>query len=241
MPTALALATVLLTVAAHAWPHSSIAPAITQPARPFVFPTTATPTLPTAVISFAALGFPALPLHTKLAFPTATASPAAAQPPRPLLGILTIRAQPLPTAPRYVWPLAPPHPVLRPFQRPTSPYGPGHRGVDLGADAGQPVLAAGDGVVTFAGWLATRGVVAVAHAGGLRTTYEPVQPEVTVGQRVRRGEEVGRLMPGHEGCEAACLHWGARRGNEYLDPLGLLSTQRVRLLPWREPPPEKVA
>ncbi|MFI9384703.1 M23 family metallopeptidase [Kutzneria sp. NPDC052558] len=148
------------------------------------------------------------------------------------------RAQPPPRAVRYGWPLAPPHPVLRPFQRPSSPYGPGHRGVDLGANTGEPVLAAADGVVSFAGWLATRGVVAVAHMGGIRTTYEPVQPSVTVGQRVRRGEEVGRLTPGHEGCEAACLHWGARRGTEYLDPLGLLSTQRVRLFPWREPPPE---
>lgn len=140
------------------------------------------------------------------------------------------------TPPRYVWPLSPPHPVLRPFQPPATRYGPGHRGVDLGAADGEPVLAAADGVVSFAGWVATRGVVAVTHAGGLRTTYEPVRPEVRPGQRVHRGEEVGRLMPGHEGCSAACLHWGARRGDEYLDPLRLLSTQRVRLLPWREPP-----
>lgn len=142
---------------------------------------------------------------------------------------------------RYSWPLAPPHPVLRPFQPPTGPYGPGHRGVDLGAAVGEPVLAAADGVVSFAGWVATRGVVSVAHAGGLRTTYEPIRPEVTTGQRVRRGEEVGRLMPGHEGCASSCLHWGVRRGDEYLDPLRLLSTQRVRLLPWREPPPGRAA
>lgn len=141
----------------------------------------------------------------------------------------------------YGWPVAPPHPVLRPFQPPSTPYGPGHRGVDLGAADDEPVLAAADGVVSFAGWVATRGVVAVSHAGGLRTTYEPVRPEVTSGQRVRRGEEVGRLMPGHQGCAAQCLHWGARRGDEYLDPLRLLSTQRVRLLPWREPPPGQVA
>ena len=107
---------------------------------------------------------------------------------------------------RYGWPVAPPHPVLRPFQPPSSPYGPGHRGVDLGAAVGEPVLAAADGVVSFAGWLATRGVVAVTHAGGLRTTYEPVRPEVTPGQRVRRGQEVARLMPGHEGCATGCLH-----------------------------------
>ncbi|MFC0432914.1 M23 family metallopeptidase [Kutzneria buriramensis] len=151
-------------------------------------------------------------------------------------------ALPSPSPPtRYSWPLAPPHPVLRPFQPPTGPYGPGHRGVDLGAAVGEPVLAAADGVVSFAGWVATRGVVSVTHAGGLRTTYEPIRPEVTAGQRVRRGEEVGRLMPGHEGCAPSCLHWGVRRGDEYLNPLRLLSTQRVRLLPWREPPPGRAA
>ncbi|HEX5404843.1 MAG TPA: M23 family peptidase, partial [Pseudonocardiaceae bacterium] len=37
---------------------------------------------------------------------------------------------------RFHWPLAPPHPVLRPFQAPSTPYGPGHRGVDLGGRLG---------------------------------------------------------------------------------------------------------
>ncbi|MDB4971612.1 MAG: hypothetical protein JWN44_7301, partial [Myxococcales bacterium] len=31
------------------------------------------------------------------------------------------------------------------------PYGPGHRGADLAGAVGQPVLAADDGVVVFAG------------------------------------------------------------------------------------------
>src|SRR5205807_1212175 len=43
----------------------------------------------------------------------------------------------------FGWPLAPPHPVLRRFDPPATRYGRGHRGVDLGAPAGAPVLAAG--------------------------------------------------------------------------------------------------
>jgi murein DD-endopeptidase MepM/ murein hydrolase activator NlpD len=106
--------------------------------------------------------------------------------------------------------------------------------VDLGGQPGDPVLAAGDGVVTFAGQLAGRGVVSIAHAGGLRTTYEPLTVLVTAGQRLERGTTIGELAPGHHGCvdAPACLHWGARRGTEYVNPLGLLSTGRVRLLPW---------
>jgi murein DD-endopeptidase MepM/ murein hydrolase activator NlpD len=130
--------------------------------------------------------------------------------------------------------LAPPHPVVRPFEPPANQYGPGHRGVDLGGQPGEPVLATGAGVVVFAGPLAGRDVVSIDHGGGLRTTYEPLTVLVSTGQRVERGTVIGQLAPGHEGCVTApaCLHWGARRGREYLDPLGLLSAGHVRLLPW---------
>ena len=123
--------------------------------------------------------------------------------------------------------------VTRPFEAPAHAYGPGHRGADLGAAAGTPVLAAGDGVVAFAGMVAGRPVVSIDHADGLRTTYEPVDPAVGAGQRVTRGSPIGVLVAGHAGCPVeACLHWGLRRGGEYLDPLMLLVV-RVRLLPLR--------
>jgi murein DD-endopeptidase MepM/ murein hydrolase activator NlpD len=95
------------------------------------------------------------------------------------------------------------------------------------------VLAAGSGVVAFAGMVAGRPVVSIDSAGGLRTTYEPVEPAVATGQAVARGSPVGTLLPGHAGCPvAACLHWGLRRGAVYLDPLTLLRPPRIRLLPW---------
>src|SRR5262249_13015098 len=62
-------------------------------------------------------------------------------------------------------------PVVRPFEEPSSAYGPGHRGADLAAPPGTPVHAANDGVVTFAGTVAGTLHVTVAHAGGLRTSY----------------------------------------------------------------------
>ena len=135
---------------------------------------------------------------------------------------------------RFEWPLAAPHPVVRAFEEPSSPYGPGHRGVDLGGVAGAPVLSAGAGVVVFAGPLAGRGVVSVDHPNGLRTTYEPLSPAVVAGRRVAAGAVLGRLRAGHRGCPSACLHWGVRRGDEYLDPLSLVATGHVRLLPWEE-------
>jgi murein DD-endopeptidase MepM/ murein hydrolase activator NlpD len=128
--------------------------------------------------------------------------------------------------------------VTRRFDPPASDYGAGHRGVDLAGRPGQPVLAAGAGVVLFAGMVAGRPVISVVHANGLRTTYEPVDPSVAAGQPVARGSPIGTLTAGHAGCPAtACLHWGLRRGDAYLDPLQLLAVPRVRLLPVPAPPP----
>jgi murein DD-endopeptidase MepM/ murein hydrolase activator NlpD len=94
------------------------------------------------------------------------------------------------------------------------------------------VLTAGDGVVMFAGMVAGRPVVSIDHADGLRTTYEPVDPSVAAGARVTRGSPIGTLAAGHAGCPvSACLHWGLRRGETYLDPMILLRLPDVRLLP----------
>jgi murein DD-endopeptidase MepM/ murein hydrolase activator NlpD len=156
----------------------------------------------------------------------------------PLLGVgsgpATGPAAPAPPATVALWtaPLGAPLIVTRPFEAPASPYGPGHRGVDLAGAPGAVVRAAGAGVVVFAGMVAGRPLVSVAHAGGLRTTYEPVEPSVAAGQAVARGSPIGTLLPGHPGCPtAACLHWGLRRGETYLDPLLLLAPPRIRLLP----------
>jgi murein DD-endopeptidase MepM/ murein hydrolase activator NlpD len=127
------------------------------------------------------------------------------------------------------WPVAAPIIVVRRFAPPPEPWLPGHRGVDLAAAPGATVRAAGAGRVSFAGPLAGRGVVVVVH-GVLRTTYEPVVATVAVGDVVPAGGPIGRLSPGGH-CPSACLHWGLRRGEVYLDPLLLVRPRKVRLLP----------
>lgn len=140
------------------------------------------------------------------------------------------------SGPAWSWPLVGVPQITRPFAPGPTPYSPGHRGVDLLGLAGEPVLAAGAGVVSYAGMLAGRGVIAVVH-GSLRTTYEPVAASVRVGQHVASGSVLGRLQAGHEGCPAAaCLHWGLRRGETYLNPVGLVRPGPVRLLPVRADP-----
>jgi len=139
--------------------------------------------------------------------------------------------------PRLDWPLRPGTPALtRGFNAPAPDWLRGHRGVDLAGSPGRAVYAAGPGTVVFAGSLAGRPVVSVAHPGGLRTSYEPVEPSVRAGQRVEADTAIGRLLAGHHGCPvAACLHWGAMWGPaaraDYVDPIGLLAVTRVRLKP----------
>lgn len=137
---------------------------------------------------------------------------------------------------RLLWPVSPRPAVTRQFDAPSPNWNRGHRGVDLAAVPDQPVHAAGPGTVVFAGVLAGRPVVSLAHPGGLRTSYEPVQAAVRPGQTVAAGQAIGTLLAGHPGCPvAACLHWGAMWGPasnaDYVNPLGLLAETPVRLKP----------
>ncbi len=137
---------------------------------------------------------------------------------------------------RLTWPLRPRPAVTRAFDAPSVKWNRGHRGVDLAGAPGAPVYAAGDGTVVFAGELAGRPLVSVAHPGGLRTSYEPVRATVRPGQVVPAGTPIGVLIAGHAGCPAAaCLHWGAMWGPaaraDYVDPLGLLAETPIRLKP----------
>ena len=92
--------------------------------------------------------------------------------------------------PQGAWPLDPVPVVVAPFDPPSSAFGAGHRGVDLGARPGAWVRAALPGRVSFAGVIAGRGVVVVDH-GATRTTYEPVAAIAHVGDAVGTGQVLG--------------------------------------------------
>jgi murein DD-endopeptidase MepM/ murein hydrolase activator NlpD len=127
----------------------------------------------------------------------------------------------------YVPPV--PGAVLHAFDPPAEEWTAGHRGIDLAAGVGDGVASPGPGLVTFAGQVGGKRVVVVTHAGGLRSTLEPVDASVDVGTTVAGGETVGTLAPapatgsnpGHCAPDD-CLHWGVRRGDVYLDPLTLV-------------------
>jgi murein DD-endopeptidase MepM/ murein hydrolase activator NlpD len=146
---------------------------------------------------------------------------------------------PVDPVPVGVWPLQPAPQVVRAFDPPDSKWGPGHRGVDLAGTVGQVVHTALAGRVTYAARLAGRGVVVVDH-GSTRTTYEPVFASVHVGDVLARGQPIGSLeLAGSHCFPQACLHWGWKRGEDYLDPVLLVGAGPIVLLPlWRRAPTE---
>ncbi len=139
------------------------------------------------------------------------------------------------SAPQWGWPLEPPHAVVRPFIAPATPYGAGHRGIDIAAVADATVHAPADGTISFAGVVVDRPVLSIQHDGGLVSSFEPVASTLAAGAVVHRGDPVGTVLDGH--CGAVCLHFGVRLHGEYVSPLNYLGgIPRSVLLPTRELP-----
>ena len=135
----------------------------------------------------------------------------------------------------WAWPVADPIVIARPYVAPATPYGAGHRGVDLHAAEGAEIRSPADGVVHFAGVVVDRPVLSIRHADGVISSFEPVIAVVAAGDPVQRGQLIGHLEPGH--CALPCLHLGARIDGGYVNPLLLLGgLPRSVLLPTRAPP-----
>ena len=138
--------------------------------------------------------------------------------------------------------------VVRGFDARAGPYGPGHRGIDIAASAGELVRAPAAGRVAFAGPVAGANWVSLLVAPGVLVTLGPLlDPGVAAGQ-VRRSAPVGRVGPGHplppgepppaQGGSGggSTLHLSVRVDGVYVDPLAyLVDRPRPRLAPLLAP------
>jgi murein DD-endopeptidase MepM/ murein hydrolase activator NlpD len=127
-----------------------------------------------------------------------------------------------PPSATYAWPVR--GPVIRAFDPPDTPYGAGHRGIDIAVPLGTAVLVPADGRVAFAGQVAGGRFVSIDHPDGVRTTFSWLSAlSVKAGDDVDRGDVLGRTGEGHPGLEPPHLHFGARFGGVYIDPMLLLA------------------
>jgi murein DD-endopeptidase MepM/ murein hydrolase activator NlpD len=141
-------------------------------------------------------------------------------------GDMLVDNAPGPAPGSYAWPVV--GPVIRGFIPPQDPYGAGHRGIDIAVPLGTPVHAANDGTVAFAGWVGGSLYVSVDHPDGVRTTYSWLSSvSVRKGDAVRKGDVIAATGHGHPEIPQPHLHFGARIGQTYIDPMLLLEGQDV--------------
>jgi murein DD-endopeptidase MepM/ murein hydrolase activator NlpD len=103
-------------------------------------------------------------------------------------------------------------------------HGPGlHQGVDIAAAAGQPVYAAADGLVMLAGTATGYGeAIYLAHGFSISTRYGHLSEiDVHPGQRVHRGEMIGRV--GSTGRSTGShLHYEVRLDGNPVNPMAYI-------------------
>lgn len=138
----------------------------------------------------------------------------------------------------WTWPIV--GPVVRGFDPPGSPYGSGHRGIDVAAAVGTPVLAPAPGVVSFAGSVGGRLYVTIDHGGTLLSTSSFLSRVlVRRGDVVAQGEAIGLSGTGHPRDASPSLHFGVRLNGLYVNPMDYLRpaslVDLIRLAPV-EPP-----
>jgi murein DD-endopeptidase MepM/ murein hydrolase activator NlpD len=95
-----------------------------------------------------------------------------------------------------------------------------HKGVDLAASAGTPIVAAADGRVVSAGWQGGYGrQVSIVHAGGIETTYGHMsQIAAFAGEIVHRGQVIGYV--GSTGLSTGPhLHFEVTRNGQPVNPM----------------------
>jgi murein DD-endopeptidase MepM/ murein hydrolase activator NlpD len=97
-----------------------------------------------------------------------------------------------------------------------------HKGVDLAASSGTPIVAAADGRVVGAGWHGGYGQqVEVLHSGGLETTYGHMSRIVArAGEMVRKGQVIGYV--GSTGFSTGPhLHFEVTRNGRPVNPMSV--------------------
>jgi murein DD-endopeptidase MepM/ murein hydrolase activator NlpD len=98
-----------------------------------------------------------------------------------------------------------------------------HKGQDISAPMGTPVIATADGVITIAGWQRGYGrVVYIDHGNGLTTRYGHLSRiDVIEGQTIRRGEQLG-LVGSTGRSTGPHLHYEVRMNGQPLNPIPYL-------------------
>lgn len=147
---------------------------------------------------------------------------------------------------KYAWPIPGYTSISSPFGKrtaPTSGASTYHKGTDIPAPEGTPLVATCDGEITFTGFLGGGGyTITLTTEEDIKISYCHVSPNyiVSKGQFVEQGDIIGNVGPKYvygvvgnqykdsagnptNGATTGChLHIGFRIDNEYVNPLDYL-------------------
>jgi hypothetical protein len=146
----------------------------------------------------------------------------------------------------WTWPVR--GPVITSYLNGADPYASGqHRGVDIGAPVGTPVVAATSGTITFAGVVGSSGLVVSERSGDGRFDLSYLHlsaASVRRGDAVAAGARVGSVgTTGRRSAAAPHLHFGVREAGDrsaYRDPLDFLAPPATGGRPGPAPAPVPV-
>lgn len=135
--------------------------------------------------------------------------------------ICSVAVGPARAAGTWTWPVS--GPIVRGFDPPASPYGSGHRGIDIATPIGTPVIAPAPGHISFAGKVGGHLFVTIDHGAGLESTYSWLSSiAVKKGDLVNAGDTIAATGPGHATDVIPNLHMGVKLHDVYVDPLDYL-------------------
>ncbi|MDO4469323.1 MAG: peptidoglycan DD-metalloendopeptidase family protein [Bacillota bacterium] len=129
-------------------------------------------------------------------------------------------------SPQFTWPCPSSHNVTSPFgdrNSPTAGASSNHKGIDIGASSGSPIVAAAAGTVTVSTYSESAGnYVTIDHGNGFHTVYMHASARyVKVGQKVSAGQQIAAV--GSTGYSTGPhLHFGVMKNGVYVNPMNYL-------------------
>lgn len=125
-------------------------------------------------------------------------------------------------SPQFTWPCPSSHNVTSPFgdrNSPTAGASSNHKGIDIGASSGSPIVAAAAGTVTVSTYSESAGnYVTIDHGNGFYTVYMHASARyVKVGQKVSAGQQIAAV-----GSTGPHLHFGVMKNGVYVNPMNYL-------------------
>ncbi len=138
--------------------------------------------------------------------------------------------------PAWRWPTDERRAIASAYRAPAHEFGAGHRGIDITTAPGAVIRAPADGTVAFRGTVVDRPLITIEHPGGYVSTFEPLSSELSPGDAISSGQEIGTVAAGGHAAPGT-LHLGVRIDGAYMNPMLLFgAVPRAVLLPCCEAP-----